>query len=219
MSSKLTSFERTTITYPVQNTFIQYPTLRSPSLEEYLKEREAQSCPISPRQPLFLEGESPPLPPGQPPLLPGHGDDDVELAEAINLNNAKEDAQYQCESESSDDSSEDLLEDVEQKMQVISLSTGLGIQSKGLKSHETGSCKPCAFFWKDGCKNGPACHYCHLCPPGELKRRKKARAMMLRRQSRYNMPSRTSRFGANGAAREGVRDSYYRRPAGAFGGA
>ncbi|CAK9073315.1 unnamed protein product [Durusdinium trenchii] len=36
-----------------------------------------------------------------------------------------------------------------------------------------GSCLPCAWFWKpQGCLNGDACLRCHLCPAGELKRRK-----------------------------------------------
>ncbi|CAL1173626.1 unnamed protein product [Cladocopium goreaui] len=35
-------------------------------------------------------------------------------------------------------------------------------------------CKPCAWFWKPGsCHNGAKCLHCHLCPEGELQRRKK----------------------------------------------
>lgn len=231
MESKLTNHRRvqsqTIGAYPVQNTFIQYPTLRNPSLEEYIKEREAQSCPASPRRPLFGGLDTPPPPPGQPPLLPGHGVDSM-LAEAMYLEKAEERDEQASESGSQGSSSDYIVEEIEQKMKVISLSTGLGIQttSKGSKTHQNGVCKPCAFFWKDGCKNGPDCQYCHLCPPGELKRRKKARAMLLRRQSRYNdgtfcrphndgRPSRTARLGAQ----DGTYDGYYRRPAGAFGGA
>jgi hypothetical protein len=37
-------------------------------------------------------------------------------------------------------------------------------------------CKPCAFFHRtEGCTNGEKCEYCHLCPEGEIKRRKKAK--------------------------------------------
>jgi hypothetical protein len=47
--------------------------------------------------------------------------------------------------------------------------------------HSVGQCKPCAWFWKkQGCRNGEACNYCHLCPQGELKSRKKARVIELR---------------------------------------
>merc|ERR1719191_987517 len=35
------------IEYPIAKTFIQYPTLRSPSLEAFVKERETSSCPAS----------------------------------------------------------------------------------------------------------------------------------------------------------------------------
>jgi len=45
----------------------------------------------------------------------------------------------------------------------------------GSLGHNLGRCRPCAWFHKDasGCRNGTSCRYCHLCPPGELKRRKR----------------------------------------------
>merc|ERR1712224_281272 len=59
----------------------------------------------------------------------------------------------------------------------LSLTIGLGIMSTGSFDHESGNCKPCAFLWKsaDGCQNGQNCKFCHLCPIGEVKRRKKAK--------------------------------------------
>lgn len=49
--------------------------------------------------------------------------------------------------------------------------------SKGSELHGTGACRPCAWFWKPaGCQNGEACQHCHLCPEGELRARKKAKA-------------------------------------------
>lgn len=56
---------------------------------------------------------------------------------------------------------------------VINLSQQLGVWSVGSIGHEVGYCKPCAFLWKDGCKDGASCDFCHICPPGEQKRRKK----------------------------------------------
>jgi len=42
-----------------------------------------------------------------------------------------------------------------------------------LLRHKQQDCKPCAFVHRpEGCQNGGGCDYCHLCPPGELKRRK-----------------------------------------------
>jgi len=50
----------------------------------------------------------------------------------------------------------------------------LTAMSMGSNLHETGTCKPCAWFWKPtGCMNGAACRHCHLCPFGELTRRKR----------------------------------------------
>jgi hypothetical protein len=74
----------------------------------------------------------------------------------------------------------------------ISLTDTLGLWSIGSAAHETGSCKPCAFLWKDpknpGCQNGTACTFCHLCPPGEVKARKKQKMFM--RKVAKNLQSR-----------------------------
>lgn len=47
--------------------------------------------------------------------------------------------------------------------------------SRGSALHAVGACKPCAFVFQDGCANGMDCEFCHLCDPGERKRRKKER--------------------------------------------
>jgi hypothetical protein len=48
------------------------------------------------------------------------------------------------------------------------------LPSVGAALHGTGSCKPCAWFWKpESCRWGLECGHCHLCPVGELRRRKK----------------------------------------------
>lgn len=42
-------------------------------------------------------------------------------------------------------------------------------------------CQPCAWFFKDaGCHNGTACRFCHLCPKGEMKTRKRQKVARLR---------------------------------------
>jgi len=55
--------------------------------------------------------------------------------------------------------------------------------STGSTLHHCGDCKPCAWYWKpNGCATEGECQYCHLCPPGELKKRKHAKVAMLRQQ-------------------------------------
>eukprot|EP00931_Biecheleriopsis_adriatica_P054999 TRINITY_DN3242_c0_g1_i1.p1 TRINITY_DN3242_c0_g1~~TRINITY_DN3242_c0_g1_i1.p1 ORF type:complete len:578 (+),score=105.34 TRINITY_DN3242_c0_g1_i1:106-1734(+) len=50
------------------------------------------------------------------------------------------------------------------------------LPSAGSALHSSGACIPCAWFWKpQGCQNGSSCGRCHLCPPGEVKARKKAK--------------------------------------------
>lgn len=53
--------------------------------------------------------------------------------------------------------------------------------SAGSESHGTGECKPCAWFWKPGgCKKDTECLYCHLCPEGEHRRKKKEKNAMMK---------------------------------------
>jgi len=43
----------------------------------------------------------------------------------------------------------------------------------GSMNHHFGTCKPCAFLFRQGCENGVRCPFCHLCDPDEKKRRRK----------------------------------------------
>jgi len=53
--------------------------------------------------------------------------------------------------------------------------------SLGSSTHGSGNCAPCAWYWKPvGCSKGQDCIYCHLCPEGELKTRRKKKMAALR---------------------------------------
>jgi len=75
----------------------------------------------------------------------------------------------------SDSDSDASLADLEEDVKVVlSKPSGQNLPTKGSTSHHLGACKPCAFFHKEGgCKSGVDCGFCHLCPPGELKLRRK----------------------------------------------
>jgi len=45
--------------------------------------------------------------------------------------------------------------------------------TRGSLNHGVGRCKPCAFVHTKGCGNGFECPFCHLCAPGEKKKRRK----------------------------------------------
>lgn len=51
-----------------------------------------------------------------------------------------------------------------------------------VEMHRHGQCKPCNYFWykEDGCRQGANCTFCHLCPKGEIKKRKKDKIRQLR---------------------------------------
>jgi hypothetical protein len=57
------------------------------------------------------------------------------------------------------------------------------LPSVGSAAHFEGWCKPCAFAY-EGCINGKACEFCHVCPPGELKARKRAKLAQRRKMNR-----------------------------------
>jgi len=66
------------------------------------------------------------------------------------------------------------------------------LDSIGSAGHFEGSCKPCAFFTTKGCMSGSACPFCHICRPGEKKRRQKEKRMYfkcIRQHSRISTSS------------------------------
>jgi hypothetical protein len=64
-------------------------------------------------------------------------------------------------------------ENLQERTVVVELEKVLGNWSVGSTGHHFGRCKPCAFFWKDGCKDGQACQFCHSCRSDEKKKRTK----------------------------------------------
>eukprot|EP00747_Dinoflagellata_sp_TGD_P210079 gnl/TRDRNA2_/TRDRNA2_83408_c0_seq1.p1 gnl/TRDRNA2_/TRDRNA2_83408_c0~~gnl/TRDRNA2_/TRDRNA2_83408_c0_seq1.p1 ORF type:complete len:225 (+),score=25.99 gnl/TRDRNA2_/TRDRNA2_83408_c0_seq1:67-741(+) len=55
------------------------------------------------------------------------------------------------------------------------------VPSLGSAKHGSGRCMPCAWHWKPGgCSHGSQCGFCHSCPKGELKTRKKEKIAAMR---------------------------------------
>jgi len=52
--------------------------------------------------------------------------------------------------------------------------------SLGSAGHALGVCKPCDFQYRTSCRSGASCKFCHLCGPGESRRRKKQKQSMAR---------------------------------------
>eukprot|EP00421_Protoceratium_reticulatum_P027159 CAMPEP_0168464582 /NCGR_PEP_ID=MMETSP0228-20121227/55654_1 /TAXON_ID=133427 /ORGANISM="Protoceratium reticulatum, Strain CCCM 535 (=CCMP 1889)" /LENGTH=302 /DNA_ID=CAMNT_0008480091 /DNA_START=72 /DNA_END=980 /DNA_ORIENTATION=+ len=55
------------------------------------------------------------------------------------------------------------------------------VPSQGSLLHMSGTCRPCAWFHKPvGCQSSRECVFCHLCPAGALKAKKKSKLAMKR---------------------------------------
>jgi len=67
------------------------------------------------------------------------------------------------------------------ELRIPSDAEGGELPSVGSAQHSVGSCSPCAWFWKPvGCQKSDNCDFCHLCPEGELKRRKRQKNALMR---------------------------------------
>jgi len=178
------------INYTVKNTFIDHPaweSLRNPSLEGFFQERQLKSCPASRAQSLDDS---------QACDAQDFSVADIPTLRSLSLEECLRDieAKYQdlevCDDISTKANTEEdtapptpqILSDSEEdtRPRAISLTNVLGLWSVGSAEHTSGTCKPCAWIWKDesGCSNGANCKFCHMCPPGEVKRRKKDKIAM-----------------------------------------
>lgn len=79
--------------------------------------------------------------------------------------------------------SENTQEEVVRE-EVTSLNSGETLWPQHEAKHNAGKCQPCAYYFKpDSCKWGANCDFCHLCPNGEIKARKKEKIRVLREQA------------------------------------
>merc|ERR1719473_2467846 len=55
------------------------------------------------------------------------------------------------------------------------------------EKHVRRECRPCAYYLKkaDSCRQGASCGFCHLCPDGALKARKKEKIRALKEQQKF----------------------------------
>jgi len=91
-----------------------------------------------------------------------------------NEDTEEEDEEDEKEANGISDSEEDDEGDDEQGEQAGSAASkyvGLDVRSPswsvGSELHDSGNCRPCAWYWKSvGCTSGFACQFCHACGPG-----------------------------------------------------
>lgn len=166
----------------VRNTFIDTAAQLSPSLEGFYRQREVQTCPsshagrllqvglfqdvlLSPAPPQVLstapmaQAQAQPL---APPPVPAPAQ--APLVAAAVLPTAAPPATAPRFAGSA-------------AAQTVSpphpLAAERAVPSVGSALHASRQCKPCGFFYSKGCDNGAACTFCHVCPPGEKRRRQK----------------------------------------------
>jgi len=150
----------------VKNTFINFQTGRSSSLEGFFEERQVLSCPTS-----CITDE--------PEAEANESDINVErLSFALrNIDMNRQPMQRGGGSNKIDQTpkTQRVQISIENTIRTGSPRT---IQKEKLVSigsvgHSIKDCKPCVFLHTRGCKSGRDCSFCHLCEAGEKKRRQK----------------------------------------------
>ena len=72
------------------------------------------------------------------------------------------------------------VDESDKASEASELSPLRGAETPGSRRHGV-ECDPCAWYWKpQGCMRGSECGYCHLCPEGEVKLRKKAKVAAMK---------------------------------------
>jgi len=144
----------------VKNTFIDLPNVRSTSLDEYMENNWGgwKSCPVSRMQ--------------------SEVENQISEIQALVI---KEEEQQEEEKPEEEKTTLRLLE-LLPSQPPAQQQQHPAVFSQGSVPHSLGQpCKPCGFVHKpEGCSNGANCQYCHLCPPGTIKQRKKVKKVMIR---------------------------------------
>jgi hypothetical protein len=171
----------------IRNTFLDTGVTRPLSLEEFYKERRIQSCPDDIHRELGID-EMDFRAAAQFYHTVGAMRASAEAAALVASQAAVAAMNYWIPSSSIETPNITSNTVIESPPPVISLSTLLEdpvlgsrqLPTVGSADHASGACKPCAFLYTRGCENGTNCNFCHLCPPGEKKRRQKEKYDMIR---------------------------------------
>jgi len=178
----------------VKNTFINVAIGRCPSLDGFFEERLVRSCPAtrcpsaerlfrSPARKQSVKAEQ--APSRSPTRSPARSPKPGELLAMAGAAAAAVVAPERCTdaAESEAPAAPTPAAGAPGQKQVLRLGDVLQqpeigsaeLPTAGSASHRFGGCKPCAFAHTKGCENGINCQFCHLCEPGEKKRRQKQR--------------------------------------------
>lgn len=161
----------------VRNTFLDCEPERSPSFDDFFRDRQVCSCPVS----LVSDAES--------THAQGSDCSTVDTAEAAPSTPELRTAVFALTRPKLRWSEQPDHEAAHEAKSPGRLSTALApaapappvvteqtpLPSVGSAGHHLGQCKPCAFVGTKGCVSGAECLFCHLCERGEKKRRQKAK--------------------------------------------
>jgi len=170
----------------VQNTFLTCAEARPASLEEFYELRRIRSWHASCGSELSSGEEEAPAAPAETrtrPYYPGR-----QLVRGARAALGRE-ASAGGSSGSSTAAPPSPASGAEPRPEALEL------PSVGSAGHRQGTCKPCVFVAKRGCKSGRACGFCHLCEPGEKKRRQKEKRALFGALRRLGAPAAGGRAG------------------------
>jgi hypothetical protein len=177
------------VPYGIRNTFVDMGIARPLSLDEFYEERRIHSCPVEPPPGLGSDEDDNRNAPGDH-LRQSIADETSILASVVaasrcGIQSMLPGAQTSCDNAALPQTSAAIgnvfapilrLADALPEPELGSAE----MPTRGSVGHRTGNCKPCAFYHTKGCGNGTDCSFCHLCPPGEKKRRQKTQSLLQR---------------------------------------
>lgn len=180
----------------VKNTFIDTPVFRPLSLDEFLHERRVHSCPVEVQPELLSDIEVQQLNPSeiQRAIATSAASTAAVLASAAAeaaaaaADTAAKVQSWWMPQEWPALAIPGAMDMMAQPPQLLLLADAilqpqlgsLEVPTVGSLGHRTGTCKPCAFFYKQGCGNGVQCPFCHLCDSSEKKRRQKEKVAKIK---------------------------------------
>jgi hypothetical protein len=166
----------------IRNTFIAVAGERPFALDEFFEERRVRSCPVSGVEQDDTNGDADnqrrgcaTKPTAAAACVAALASSRLQQQLPPKCSSPLRDPEVRSECSTTDTPTFGTIAAAVQREPVHGKPGCQEFTSRGSFLHYRGDCKPCAFLHTKGCENGFECPFCHICDPGEKKKRMKDR--------------------------------------------